>query len=310
MIDMRRNGPVKRNILITGLLSLEMNRLENGNIGNWYIAEAVLSQISKFNAEIFTSWQISSGTLNRLDLANRVTIIPLNELHAFVDSMHSESDLFIDLQGDLFGDNSLLLVENSLQSAMALTNHAMSKGIRTALLASSVGPFDQVGINIETFREFYQRYDYVSLREPVSYNLLSSLDFDLTKTVVRPCPSVLFDEAPTKEFHAIFSSISGSARPLIGVALSGWNVSSISWNANDFSDEELAPFLSMLEIIVGRGFDVALISHSNGCKYEENEEVRRTPGRDRHLCNAIHAKVEISSLKNNIFIGAQGFQHK
>lgn len=286
-----------KKIFIGGLLSLEPHRLENGNIGNWYITSAILSQFKKY--EVYTSWQISQKTLERLNISN-IQILDEVELEKKVKS--TRDSLYIDIHGDLMGDNSQLLGEGRLLESVERTMRIQNY-VPTAFLASSPGPFENCNEILNLIKKCYSQYNYISLREPSSYDLLKDLNFDFSKTVIRPCPSVLFQEqVNNQEFMQDFNTFQKkSSKKIVGLALSNWNLPVESFWNEKVSEDSLMKITKLIKILLRLDLSVALISHSNGFKINPDGSVCSTPGRDRRLIDQILKIPDVRTFKNRIF---------
>lgn len=290
---------MNKKIFIGGLLSLEPNRLENGNIGNWYIASAVLSQFK--NYEVYTSWQISQKTLKRLGISN-IQILDKIELEKRVQNSPRDS-LYIDIHGDLMGDNAQLLGEGRLLESIERTLQIQNY-VPTAFLASSPGPFEECKEILNLIKKCYSQYKYISLREPSSYQVLKDLDFDLSKTVIRPCPSVLFQEqVKRQEFMEDFNIFQKkSSKKIVGLALSNWNLPVESFWNEKIGEDTLLKIEKLIQILIRLDVSIALISHSNGFITHSDGSISLTPGRDRKLIDQILKIPKIRTLKNQIYI--------
>jgi colanic acid/amylovoran biosynthesis protein len=289
---------VNKKIFVGGLLSLEPHRLENGNIGNWYITSAILSQFK--NYEVYTSWQISQKTLERLNISN-IQILDEVELEKKVKKSTRDS-LYIDIHGDLMGDNSQLLGEGRLLESVERTMRIQNY-VSTAFLASSPGPFENCNEILNLIKKCYSQYNYISLREPSSYDLLKDLNFDLSKTVIRPCPSVLFQErVNNQEFMQDFNTFQKkSSKKIVGLALSNWNLPVESFWNEKVSEDSLMKITKLIKILLRLDLSVALISHSNGFKTHPDGSIYSTPGRDRKLIDQILRIPDVRTFKNRIF---------
>jgi len=279
-------------VFLTGLLSVEMHRLENGNIGNWYIASSVLQGLTSANFEVETTWQVSKSTLERLGVHDKVKVLPLGS------SLPTATDLVLEVNGDLWGDNSLLLGRNKLKELLVSTWSAQKTGIPTAQMGGSLGPFVETGDLEPLAREVFDSYDSVIFREPASAKSLISSGFSNKNISVLPCPSLLFREDPTLEGENEYSRLatfSGESKK-VGIAISAWNVSGSDWKTRDFSNTDLSPITSMIETLLHDGHCPVLISHSNGFSVT-GDEILRKPGRDRDLVSAVLSALGESSKR-------------
>ena len=269
-------------IFLTGLLSLEMHRLENGNIGNWYIASAVLKQLVNQGFEVVTTWQIHDSTLERIGVRDGVQILPIDSTN------WTEASVVLEVNGDLWGDNSTLLGEERLKNQLLRTQRAQQEGMRTAIIATSPGPFAKTAQLEQLAREVFESYDLVVCREPYSAREIVAAGFSNSNLHVLPCPSVLFDEEVSSHAIRELDQLKTNYRvqQKIGISISAWNIAHANWDDNEFSEMQLKPITTIVYNILEQGDLPVLISHSNGFSVDSGLFVQ-TQGRDRKLIDAI-----------------------
>ena len=271
-----------------------MHRLEYGNIGNWYIASATLQALARRGFRVRTTWQIAPATLRRLGLAQSIEILPRDYMS--LDGV----DLYVDLHGGLWGYNSLLLGVDRLQASMAQTAAAQAAGIPTAMIGSSPGPFETLHKEFRRAQHVFDEYDLVVARDAVSLDALTAQGVAGTSALVRPCPSVLFDEPATPDGLAEADRLRAFARgrPMIGIAVSAWNLPRSSWDATRFSTEQIGPLVELVTALADADVVVVVVSHSNGFSVDSGL-LRRLPGRDRLIVDALAAL--IGCAEGNVF---------
>ena len=282
-------------IFLTGLLSLEMHRLENGNIGNWYIASAVLKQLINQGFEVHTTWQIHDSTLDRIGIRDGVQILPIGSME------WAGASVVLEVNGDLWGDNSILLGEEKLTEQLFRTQRAQREGMRTALIGTSPGPFAKTEQLEQLAKEVFSSYDLVVLREPNSAQAIAVAGFSNNNLHVLPCPSVLFDEeASNQAMHELvrLKTKCGVQRK-IGISVSAWNIANANWDELEFSKIQLMPITRLINDILDQGDCPILISHSNGFSVDSGL-FKQTKGRDRKLIDAILRT--IGKLGSRVFV--------
>jgi colanic acid/amylovoran biosynthesis protein len=188
-------------ILVTGQCTLHLGRLENGNIGNYYITETTFRELHRVfpDAEIVTTFQMTEGFQKR----EKVEVVPMSLFYNWDDQDLSialkelgiaelysktgkivettpyieeilKSDLVIDFSGELWGDHAEPVGKDRFMVGLLKLRTAQLLEKKTALLASSEGPFSDIYVK-EFAKEVMQNYDIVSNREAESKQLLFNL---------------------------------------------------------------------------------------------------------------------------------------
>lgn len=280
-------------ILLIGQTTLHWGRMEFGNIGNYYIIEPFIRELHKIfpQADVVTTLQMSS----RFSQEEKVRVLPMelyygwkgNDLEIafeeftsayifhktgflpkrtpFVDEVVN-SDLVIDFSGDMWGDNADFLGSNRFLIGLLKDRIAQLLGKKTALVAGSPGPFN----NLRTLgfaQEVFKSFDLVTNRESLSVELLETSGFDTSKVVSLACPAFLFEPKPILEIADISVQVGLSRKDKVafGFILCGWNFLDGPFDKWPRADGDYAPFAEAVEFITEEiGARVYLMSHSNG----------------------------------------------
>lgn len=307
-------------ILVTGQLSMDPYRLEHGNIGNYYILDGFFRKLRKEvpDARIATTFALSTEFTARYALdclgAELFTCLNSGGLSAarsemaLVESGHFgpnsvssaytqgvyNSDIIIDFSGDIWGENACLLAADRFEIGLSRIRLAQLAGKFTALMCSSPGPFSA---GTRSFaKEVYQRFDYVSNREPVSTRLLEADGFDVSRTLTHACPAFCFKSDSMDEEAALLlqTGVGGSGRKMVGVIVCGFNFHRGPHTAWPRSDAEYEPFAaSITSLLQKTDAHVVLLSHSNGFKMPSEPFVSLHGSDFKHVVkmrDILHAK--------------------
>ena len=302
-------------VLVTGQTSLHWGRMEFGNIGNSYVSEGFFALLRRWlpHAQIATTLEFSASFLERYSLepiprkvfdsgprdglreAERDLVAA--EAAALTGEMPTSSrflreiqraDLVLDLSGDLWGDNANEIHGERFKVGLLRILSAQILGTKTALVASSPGPFSGSAPS-SLVERVLRGYSLILNREPKSSEILATAVGSLDSLYERACPSISYIDRVGKK-------IKGSARetgqPTIGFTLCGWNIPDSSWESRSLSGKNLAMIAEFLRrISVETTARVVLFSHSNGFAMEGSKRLD-IPGRDYGLLLQIHDYVK------------------
>lgn len=294
-------------ILVTGQCTVHWGRLENGNIGNYYITETTFRELHRVfpDAEVVTTLQMTKEFCER----ENVTVLPMELFYSWKDNDLDialkelaiatiykdtgklidstpfieeviKSDLIIDFSGELWGDHAEPVGANRFLVGLIKDRVAQLFNKKTALVASSEGPFSDLNIK-EFAKQVLANYSIVSNREPASKNLLESNGFDVSKVYSFSCPAFLFNPKPDNEMIDIIKkeNIKSTERKTVGYILCGFNMLEGPYDKTPRADDEFTQFAQSIEYIVndlkGR---VVLMSHQNG--FELTPDFKLINGRD------------------------------
>lgn len=285
--------------------------MEFGNIGNAYVAEGFFDLLRKWlpNALISTTLEFSPDFLERHSLRPLAKEVfdsgPGNGLEeARRDFLEAESgasaeespnsseflrevrsvDLVLDLGGDMWGDNANEIHADRFAVGLYRILAAQALGKKTALVASSPGPFEGK-TSIDLVSRALRGYDLVLNREARSYQVLAQARVPLDNVYSRSCPSIRY-------INSVQSNTEKRPRDLhetsIGVTLCGWNIPDSSWQNRALSPKQLTNIAEF----IGRtteetGSRIVLFSHANGFRMEGSERID-TRGRDYDLLAQVH----------------------
>ena len=315
-------------ILITGQLSLHWGRMENGNIGNYYIVEPLIRELHRVfpQAELVTTMQMTEAFQQReniktipmelyygwkdddLEIAKNEYLIAkkinetgiLQKTTPYIDEI-LKSDLVIDFSGDMWGENADVIAPNRFLVGLYKDRTAQLLNKKCALFLVSPGPFNK---QFEDFaKEVYSNFDLVVLREPESFKLLKKWQFNLTKTETCACQSVLFEPAKENEIQKfiIDTPLKNPTKPIIGFTICGWNMLKGPFSREDFGDEEYSNFIDLIGFCCKElNAKVCLISHSNGFELPPNFKLKK--GRDYKLLSQIFNIIQKTSFKDDVFL--------
>lgn len=283
-------------ILIIGLCALPMGTMER-QLGNMAIFIPMIKTLKNEspNAHISTSLQLSenfcrhygiaslkyrslyeprvrSGVISLLDYIRTCTwhyftkhlklnmkfLITGKKLREFIDA-----DVILDFSGDTYGDmgHPVHLLKHSLD---ILTAVVLEKPVY--MFAQSPGPFST------KFRSFVakkvlNKVALISVREPMAYETLQQAGIK-APVIMTACPAFLFERAPAAKVKQILLSegISRKDRPLVGMTITGFNVSRELISEDKYKESreesELGPLVAVLEYLLQKlKVNVLLIPH-------------------------------------------------
>lgn len=125
-------------LLVTGQLTLEPERLENGNIGNAYVVVGLFFSLREHfpKATIRTTLQVSEGLQRRCRLEVLPPSVYIDPRGPALDSVRINtaswksavlaSDIVLDVSGDLWGPNADSIAQNRFVAGLERMNQAAS----------------------------------------------------------------------------------------------------------------------------------------------------------------------------------------
>lgn len=304
-----------KNILIIGQCSLHWGRMENGNIGNYYIVEPFFRELHRVfpGATIKTTFQMTEEFCSRefvecvpmdlyygwtsTDLSQALEEYGIAKIYAetkvltkrtpYIDAV-LDSDLVIDFSGDIWGDNANFVGPDRFMVGLLKDRVAQLLGRPTAMLAGSPGPF--AAQESEAFaKEVFENFDLVTNREAVSIGLLEKWGFNTSKVESLACPAFLFESRDDASMESAYKAdgFTGQEKPKVGFILCGWNMIEGPYSKWPRDDSEFGPFVNAAEhMIRDLGVHVYLMSHSNG--FELPPKFKLIHGRDYPFAEQLH----------------------
>lgn len=306
-------------ILVTGQTTVHIGRLENGNIGNYYITETTFRELHRVfpEAEIVTTLQLSvefckrenvnvlpmelfySWSENDLQIAYKELAIATiyNQTGKFLDTTPfieevMNSDLVIDFSGELWGDHAEPVGKDRFLVGLIKDRVAQLLNKKTALIASSEGPFSNLNVK-EFAKQVFEKFTVVSNREPASKKLLEDNGFNVSKVHSFSCPAFIFEAKPETEMKEIIKEelIVVAERKTVGYILCGFNMLEGPYDKTPRRDDEFTQFAESIEYIVNKlKGRVVLMSHQNG--FEIEPEFKLINGRDYPIVKQLQNVVE------------------
>lgn len=304
-----------KNILVIGQCSLHWGRMENGNIGNYYIVEPFFRELHRVfpGATIKTTFQMSEEFCSResvdclpmelyygwvpTDLSQALDEYRIAKIYAetkvlsqstqYIDAV-LDSDLVIDFSGDIWGDNANFVGQDRFMVGLLKDRVAQLLGRPTAMLAGSPGPF--AAQDSEAFaKEVFENFDLVTNREAVSIKLLKKWGFNTSKVLSLACPAFLFNSKNDIIMKSAFKAegLYQKEKPKVGFILCGWNMMQGPYTKWPRDDIEFVPFVNAVEhMILDLGVHVYFMSHSNG--FEMPPNFKLIHGRDYPFAQQLH----------------------
>jgi len=317
-------------ILVIGLTSSSLGGMEFHNLGNYVIIEPFIEALRmEFpDADIATSIQMSDAFCRKNGITSlrdkrfwsygshtaartvadifRVCFWKMLQaigLHpdalirgSALLSELEQADLVIDFSGDLYGDNAAY--NNFLESNARLI-FSMLLNKPTVMLIGSPGPFTSMW-RLLIARKIMGRLDLVTLREPVSQELLTFVGIKGDHIVSAACPSVLFrkDESKQAQQALEYEKLSPRSKPTVGLILCGWNMREGPYNKWPRADEEYEPFVKLIDhCITELGLRVCLMSHQNATDHALN----LTRGNDHRIIDQLMSIFDKRYTEDQLF---------
>lgn len=312
-------------IFVTGQCSLHWGRLENGNIGNYYIMEPLFRELHRVykDAEIVTTFQMTKEFVDR----EKVTILPMDLYYSWSgdDLEHTKkefiivkkyaetgtldkktpyinellkADLFIDVSGELWSTyHADAIGKDRFLVGVMKDRIAQLLNIPSIMIASGQGPFSP-----ETFalaKETYEGFDRVYSRESLSPKVVEKYGIDISNTISSICPSFLFESAKNDEIEDVLEE--EKVKGTVGVVVCGFNMLQGPYDMKDRPDDDFYIFAEAVEYIVNvLDKNVTLFSHQNGFELPPNFKLIN--GRDFFIVEQLYKvlkqrnKVDISRV--------------
>lgn len=306
-------------ILVIGQCSVHWGRLENGNIGNYYITETTFRELHRVfpEAELVTTFQMSEEFCKK----EKVEVLPLELFYSWSEDDLSKSlkelaiaqvfhetgkliektpfleevlktDLVLDFSGELWGDHAEPVGKNRFLVGLIKDRIAQLLGKKTALIASSEGPFSNL-IEKELAKIVFSGFSIVSNRESASKKLLEENGFDVSKVHSFACPAFLFEPSLDEHMAEILERehIRSHSRKTVGYILCGFNMLEGPYDKAPRRDDEFVQFAETVEFIVNElNGRVVLLSHQNGFELPPNFKLIN--GRDYPIIKQLQAVIE------------------
>ncbi len=301
--------------------------MEFGNVGNSYVSHSFFQMLRRhlphtrivttlqFSDEFLSIYQLEHTAMDvfiddasnaemelleakrRAGLTNHLEIKEAIFTSKYLDLLDTV-DTVLDLSGDIWGDNALFLSDSRLHVALLKMQTAQILGKKTALVASSPGPFDCLTPkDLSLARNVYASFDLVLNREAQSFDVLKKSGFDVTRTKSLACPSVLFQGSDQPLSPKDWSQ---KTKPEIGMSICGWNFLGGPFNKEPRKMQEFKPFVEMIKIMLATTeADIVFFSHSNGFS-REGEKVQHKPGRDFILLKQLFEQLVSMGLTSRV----------
>ena len=280
-------------ILVTGQCTLHWGRLENGNIGNYYITETTFRELHRVfpEASIITTFQMSEDFQEREnvevlpmdlfynwddnDLPNALKeygiAVLFNKTGKIVDRTPYinevlKSDLVIDFSGEMWGYHANLVGKDRFLIGLIKDRIAQLLNKPTVMLAGSQGRFPDPMIK-KFAKEVFENFDLVANREAKTGELLVEEGFDITNLKNFACPAFLFESLNDNEIKDILykEQIDNSKKNKIGFVLCGYNMFTEPYDKWPRDDDDYIPFAKLVEHIIDKyNCEIYFMSHSNG----------------------------------------------
>jgi len=300
--------------------------MEFGNIGNYYVAQPLFKGLRQVfpEADIRTTFQMSDQFAQEF----RLTTLPLDLYYGwgqdnkrlalaefgaatlerstgvqawtsdYMDEVRA-ADLVIDYSGDIWGDNADSLSEDRFLVGALKNRIAQLLGAPIALVAGSPGPLDSE-LNLALAKLVYPNFDLVTHREPTSNEIFRKYGLNSRREETLACPAFLFeaDGIGTEIVEQVRREFLG--RPIIGLAVSGWNITPGPFDRWPRSRQEFGAIASAAIHLVERlDAVVLLLSHSNGFSPPPST-FELLPGRDFVIMSEIHQILLESSVGDHV----------
>lgn len=304
-----------KNIFVIGQCSLHWGRMENGNIGNYYITEPFFRELHRVfpDSTIKTTFQMTDEFCSResvecvpmelyygwlpTDLSHALEEYGIAKLYSetnvlakrtpYIDAV-LESDLVIDFSGDIWGDNANFVGPDRFMVGLLKDRVAQLLSRPTAMLAGSPGPF--AAQESEAFaKEVFENFDLVTNREATSIELLEEWGFNTSKVQSLACPAFLFESRGDDSMQSAYQAdgLAYQDKPRVGFILCGWNMIEGPYSKWPREDREFEPFVKAAEhMIRDLGVHVYFMSHSNGFELPPNFKLIH--GRDYPFAEQLH----------------------
>lgn len=306
-------------ILVTGQCTLHWGRLENGNIGNYYIIETTFRELHRVfpGAEIVTTFQMTEEFCVREnvsvvpmelfynwdenDLPNSLLELGIAELFKKTGKIFSttpyidlvlSSDLVIDFSGEMWGYHSDLVGKNRFLVGLIKNRIPQLLGKPCAMLAGTQGKFPDPNIK-EFAKEVFQGFNIIANREAETEKLLIKDGFDVSNLRNYACPAYLFEPYGVEKMYQIYEKegISNKSRGKVGFIICGFNMLTAPYDKWPRDDNEYTQFAEVIKYLINDlNLSVFLMSHSNGFNLPPNFKL--TTGRDFPIVKQLYEVVK------------------
>jgi len=307
-------------ILLTGLMSVHLGRLENGNIGNYYITEPTIRQLHRVfpEAEIVTTLQLTDEFCQR----EKITVLPLAFFYFWsksdLDTCLRElgiaevfnltgklaestpyinevmrSDLILDFSGEMWGDYAEPVGNGRFLTVLLKDRVAQLLKKPVVLLAGSQGPFEETAHLNGLISVVVKNFKAILNREPASINILRENDYDVSNVHSFTDVAFLFEPCEPAEIHDVLinDSIVANNRQTVGFILCGFNMLRGPYDAEPRADDEFFQFAEAVEFIVDKlNARVFLMSHQNG--FVKDPAFKLINGRDYPYAKQLYELVK------------------
>jgi len=324
-------------IMVTGLMSLHPGRLENGNIGNYYITEPLFRELHRVfpSAEIATTFQMSPAFCKRElisllplelfynwdenDVPNSLRELASAELFATTGKLYAPTryieevlscDLVLDVSGEMWGDHAEPVGHNRFLVDLCKFRTAQLLNRKTVLFAGSQGPFSDAHL-LKFAREVFENFDLVANRESTSKDLLREYGFNVSRVENYVCPAFLFEPCSTDDIAPLLEREKIPGKRTVGYILCGFNMLEGPYDKSPREDSEFTQFAETVEHIVNvLECRVVLLSHQNG--FEREPEFHLVNGRDYPIIKQLYCvlKKRGKADMNNILCMEKPFTPK
>ena len=326
--NVQRDAP---NVLVTGVTSLKLSAMETDNLGNFIIIQPLYESLRKQfpDSRIQTTLQLSEEFAARYDLE-----VLRDEAHwqynlgntlkevfnllmvatwrlfknigldvgflarggARVQAL-KDNDLIIDFSGDLYGENALNWYQFLMGSLSVINSRLL--GTRMYSIASSPGPFNSL-MKVALAKFTLKRYQFVSVREPFSLNILNGIGLRGETYFCYPCFSFGYrpiDPLPDDEISKQEPNLGKADKPIVGLILCNLNMKGLPLNKWPRDDDEYEPFLELIEHLVTRkNVRVCVFSHRN----KTDEKGKVVKGSDHLIVDRLLEMVP-ASIASDVF---------
>ncbi|MFD0933343.1 polysaccharide pyruvyl transferase family protein [Psychroflexus salinarum] len=315
-------------IFVIGQTTMEMYRIEYGNIGNYYILEPFFRKLHEYfpNSIIKTTLQLT----DRFCKAEKVSSVPM-ELYYDLNSAQNEkdvdeevslakkikqgaeieedsltpylrqvleSDLVIDFSGDIWGENASLLKKDRFIVGVKKNQVAQELGKFTAFIASSPGPFD-VDDNFELAKQVFENFNFVGNRESESLKVLENFNINTEKVGSYACPAFLFEPETLKS--VVKERYFLEDKKTLGFILCGFNFEEGPHNKWPREASDYSKFVELVSNFLTKNpdYQVIFMSHANGFKLPPTPFVQ-IPGSDFKHAKMMFDLLSKKGFKNQI----------
>ncbi len=306
-------------IFVTGQCTLHLGRLENGNIGNYYITETTFRELHRVfpDSEIVTTFQMTESFQQREmvkvlpmslfynwdenDLPNALKELGIAELYSKTGKIVEKtpyieevikSDLVIDFSGEMWGYHADLVGKDRFLVGLIKNRVAQLFNKHTAMIAGSQGRFPDLQIK-KFAKEVFENFGIVANREGETEKLLIEDGFNVSNLKNFACPSFLFNSSEDEEISLILKheKIDVNKKNKVGFVLCGFNMLVGPYDKWPREDHEYINFVEVVEYIVSKlNCEIFFMSHSNG--FEKYPKFKLINGRDYPIVKQLKEVVE------------------